>query len=70
VRHLALEAQQLLRLLAPRQLRLGAQALPVLEARLEEAADVVDALDRPLLVLVRLVLDARQLGLIGEGDGC
>src|ERR1044071_7226925 len=67
-RDLALEAQELLRLLPLQKLLLGAQLLPLLQARLKYPPDVLDTFERPAQVLVGLVLLTRQLGLLREGD--
>src|SRR6185436_89938 len=67
-RDLALEAQELLRRLAARQLLLGGELLPLLQALLEVLADVLDAFERPLQILVSLILGLRHVGLVREVD--
>ena len=55
-RDFAAQAHQFLRLLATGNLLFGAQLLPFLQALLKKLANVLDTLDGPGAILIRLVL--------------
>src|SRR5205085_354483 len=67
-RDLTPESQELLRLLAARELILGGELLPLLQTLFEVLPYVLDAFERPLQILVGLVLCLGHVCLVGEVD--